>query len=158
MGSSAQAITSQRKVSQDGIQSQSYISTRVCFQVSPFDLTTHTRIATWAPPPGHLWPLTSCQVNRSGSSSCKGINTESKLNIDYDMTMTKSEKLSFSWNINSAVCFYLNECCLICNPQKIWVKFFTETHLVWSFIYKLNFETKMFVATRYFRTNLSDNT
>ena len=34
------------KVSQDGIQSHSQISTLVCFQVSPFDLTTHINIAT----------------------------------------------------------------------------------------------------------------
>ena len=85
----------------------------------------HLSSASWSTL--RLWPLTSCQVNRSRSSSCKGINTEFKLNIDYDMTMTKSEKLSFSWNINSAVCFYLNECCLICNPQKIWVKFYRNS-------------------------------
>ena len=60
----------------------------------------HQYCHLWAPPPGQLWPLTSCQVNRSGSSSCKGTNTEFKLNIDYDMTMAMSEKLIGSWNIN----------------------------------------------------------
>ena len=60
----------------------------------------HQYCHLWAPPPGQLWPLTSRQVNRSGSSSCKGTNTEFKLNIDYDMTMVMSEKLICSWNIN----------------------------------------------------------